>query len=200
MAFPPGFLDELRARVSLADLVGRRVRLMRRGREHSRAVPVSQREDAVLLRRRGQGVFSLLRLRRAWRRDRFCHARRQSRFYRGGRAAGRRGRDRGAAADPAGARAGAAPEDAARSAGRRGRVLRSAALGAGRGAGARVSDPARSRRGDDPAVPAGLGAGGPAGAAAGARRANSRRRCCARPGCCACRTMAAARTIISAAG
>src|SRR3954468_1853089 len=39
MAFPPGFLDELRARVSLADLVGRRVRLVRRGREHSGLCP-----------------------------------------------------------------------------------------------------------------------------------------------------------------
>ena len=36
MAFPPGFLDELRARISLADLVGRRVRLVRRG---PRALP-----------------------------------------------------------------------------------------------------------------------------------------------------------------
>ncbi|MBV8888687.1 MAG: DNA primase [Alphaproteobacteria bacterium] len=33
MAFPPGFLDELRGRVSLAALVGRRVRLTRKGRE-----------------------------------------------------------------------------------------------------------------------------------------------------------------------
>jgi DNA primase len=33
MAFPPGFLDELRSRVSLPDLVGRRVRLLRKGRE-----------------------------------------------------------------------------------------------------------------------------------------------------------------------
>src|SRR5947207_11741077 len=33
MAFPPGFLDELRSRVSLGDLVGRRVHLLRRGRE-----------------------------------------------------------------------------------------------------------------------------------------------------------------------
>ena len=33
MAFPPGFLDELRTRVALGDLVGRRVRLTRRGRE-----------------------------------------------------------------------------------------------------------------------------------------------------------------------
>jgi DNA primase len=39
MAFPPGFLDELRARVGLADLVGRRVRLIRRGREHSGLCP-----------------------------------------------------------------------------------------------------------------------------------------------------------------
>ena len=34
MAFSPQFLDELRARVTLADVVGKRVRLTRRGREH----------------------------------------------------------------------------------------------------------------------------------------------------------------------
>jgi DNA primase len=34
MAFPPGFLDELRARVSLAAVVGRRVALVKRGREY----------------------------------------------------------------------------------------------------------------------------------------------------------------------
>ncbi len=39
MAFPPGFLDELRSRVSLGELVGRRVRLVRRGREHSGLCP-----------------------------------------------------------------------------------------------------------------------------------------------------------------
>src|SRR5712675_57067 len=33
MAFPPGFLDELRAQISLVGLVGRRVRLIRKGRE-----------------------------------------------------------------------------------------------------------------------------------------------------------------------
>ncbi len=33
MAFPPHFLDELRARVSLVDLIGRRVKLQKRGRE-----------------------------------------------------------------------------------------------------------------------------------------------------------------------
>src|ERR1700722_17506338 len=39
MAFPPGFLDELRSRVSLADLAGKRVRLTRKGREHGGLCP-----------------------------------------------------------------------------------------------------------------------------------------------------------------
>ena len=39
MAFPPGFLDELRSRVSLADLVGKRVRLARKGREFGGLCP-----------------------------------------------------------------------------------------------------------------------------------------------------------------
>ena len=39
MAFPPGFLDELRGRLSLAELVGRRVRLTRRGREYGGLCP-----------------------------------------------------------------------------------------------------------------------------------------------------------------
>src|SRR5947207_8122407 len=39
MAFPPGFLDELRSRVSLGDLVGRRVRLARQGREQGGLCP-----------------------------------------------------------------------------------------------------------------------------------------------------------------
>ena len=39
MAFPPGFLDELRSRVSLAELVGKRVRLVRKGREYGGLCP-----------------------------------------------------------------------------------------------------------------------------------------------------------------
>src|SRR5436853_5656978 len=39
MAFLPGFLDELRNRVSLPDLVGRRVRLARKGREYAGLCP-----------------------------------------------------------------------------------------------------------------------------------------------------------------
>jgi len=39
MAFPPGFLDELRSRIGLAELVGRRVRLVRKGREYGGLCP-----------------------------------------------------------------------------------------------------------------------------------------------------------------
>jgi len=39
MAFPPGFLDELRSRVSLADLVGKRVKLTRKSREYGGLCP-----------------------------------------------------------------------------------------------------------------------------------------------------------------
>ena len=39
MAFPPQFLDELRARLPVSALVGRKVRLIRRGREHTGLCP-----------------------------------------------------------------------------------------------------------------------------------------------------------------
>ncbi len=39
MAFSPAFLDELRARIGLSETVGRRVRLQRRGREHTGLCP-----------------------------------------------------------------------------------------------------------------------------------------------------------------
>ena len=39
MAFTPAFLDELRARFTLSDVVGRRVRLIKRGREHTGLCP-----------------------------------------------------------------------------------------------------------------------------------------------------------------
>src|SRR6201993_3915636 len=39
MAFPPGFLDELRARVSLSGLIGHRVKLVRKGREYAGLFP-----------------------------------------------------------------------------------------------------------------------------------------------------------------
>jgi len=39
MAFPPQFLEEIRNRVSLADLIGRRTKLVKKGREHSGLCP-----------------------------------------------------------------------------------------------------------------------------------------------------------------
>jgi DNA primase len=39
MAFPPGFLDELRDRISLSGLIGRSVKLLRRGREFAGLCP-----------------------------------------------------------------------------------------------------------------------------------------------------------------
>ncbi len=39
MAFPPSFLDELRARLSLVSVIGRRVKLTRKGRDHSGLCP-----------------------------------------------------------------------------------------------------------------------------------------------------------------
>ncbi|MBM3541389.1 MAG: DNA primase, partial [Alphaproteobacteria bacterium] len=39
MAFSPAFLDEIRARIGLSETVGRRVRLQRRGREHTGLCP-----------------------------------------------------------------------------------------------------------------------------------------------------------------
>jgi DNA primase len=46
MAFPPGFLDELRSRISLADLIGRRVKLVRRGREFAGLCPFHHEKTA----------------------------------------------------------------------------------------------------------------------------------------------------------
>ncbi len=39
MAFPPHFMDELKARVSLVDLIGRRTKLVKKGREYSGLCP-----------------------------------------------------------------------------------------------------------------------------------------------------------------
>ncbi len=39
MAFPPGFLEELHSRISLAGLIGRQVKLVRRGREFAGLCP-----------------------------------------------------------------------------------------------------------------------------------------------------------------
>lgn len=39
MAIPPGFIDELRNRISVSEIVGKRVKLIKKGREHSGLCP-----------------------------------------------------------------------------------------------------------------------------------------------------------------
>src|SRR4029450_6800338 len=48
MRFPPQFLDELRARLPVSEVVGRRVRLKRAGREWKGLAPVQQENTAVV--------------------------------------------------------------------------------------------------------------------------------------------------------
>ena len=159
MAFPPGFLDELRGRISLADLVGRRVRLARRGREYGGLCPFHNEKTPSFYVVEDKGFFHCFgcgahgdAIGFVMRADNLDFIEAVERL------AGEAGLA-GAAADPAGARAGAAPEDPARGARRRRRVLRSAAVGGRRRARPRLSDAARPRRGDDPPLPPGLGAG-----------------------------------------
>ena len=52
MRFTPQFLDELRARLPASEVVGRRVKLKKAGREFKGLSPFQQEEDAVLLRQR----------------------------------------------------------------------------------------------------------------------------------------------------
>jgi DNA primase len=48
MSFPADFLDELRNRIGLADLVGRRVRLTRKDREYAGPCPFHHDKDQSL--------------------------------------------------------------------------------------------------------------------------------------------------------
>ncbi|MSO76176.1 MAG: DNA primase [Alphaproteobacteria bacterium] len=57
MAFPPQFLDELRVRVSLADLVGRRVKLVRRGREQVGLCPFHNEKTPSFTLNEDKGFF-----------------------------------------------------------------------------------------------------------------------------------------------
>jgi DNA primase len=57
MAFPPQFLDELRARVGLAALIGRRVKLTRKGREHSGLCPFHNEKSPSFTVSEEKGFF-----------------------------------------------------------------------------------------------------------------------------------------------
>ncbi|HYM31995.1 MAG TPA: DNA primase [Candidatus Cybelea sp.] len=57
MAFPPRFLDELRQRTSLAGVVGRRVRLIKRGREHVGLCPFHNEKSPSFTLSEDKGFF-----------------------------------------------------------------------------------------------------------------------------------------------
>ncbi|MCC6466849.1 MAG: DNA primase [Alphaproteobacteria bacterium] len=57
MAFPPSFLDELRARVPLASVIGRRVRLTKRGREYSGLCPFHNEKSPSFTVNEDKGFF-----------------------------------------------------------------------------------------------------------------------------------------------
>ncbi len=57
MAFPAQFIDEVRARVGLADVVGRRVKLTRRGREHSGLCPFHNEKTPSFTLNEDKGFF-----------------------------------------------------------------------------------------------------------------------------------------------
>ncbi len=57
MAFPPSFLDELRNRVSLPNLIGRRVRLTKRGKEFSGLCPFHNEKSPSFTVNEDKGFF-----------------------------------------------------------------------------------------------------------------------------------------------
>jgi DNA primase len=57
MSFPPAFLDELRARVPLAELIGRRTRLVKRGREHTGLCPFHNEKSPSFTVNEEKGFF-----------------------------------------------------------------------------------------------------------------------------------------------
>jgi DNA primase len=57
MAFPPRFLDELRERLSIAEIVGRRVKLIRRGREYIGLCPFHKEKTPSFSAVEDKGFF-----------------------------------------------------------------------------------------------------------------------------------------------
>jgi len=60
MAFPPGFLDEIRIRVSLPDVIGRKVRLIKKGREYSGLCPFHNEKSPSFTVNDEKGFFHCL--------------------------------------------------------------------------------------------------------------------------------------------
>ncbi|MDH3335080.1 MAG: DNA primase [Rhodospirillaceae bacterium] len=57
MAIPSNFLDEIRARIGLADVVGRRVRLTKKGHEHSGLCPFHKEKTPSFTLNEGKGFY-----------------------------------------------------------------------------------------------------------------------------------------------
>ncbi len=57
MSFPPAFLDQLRSRLSIAETVGRRVRLVKRGREHTGLCPFHNEKSPSFTVSEDKGFF-----------------------------------------------------------------------------------------------------------------------------------------------
>jgi len=57
MAFPPSFLEELRTRLSLVSVVGRRVKLTRKGREHTGLCPFHNEKSPSFTVNEDKGFF-----------------------------------------------------------------------------------------------------------------------------------------------
>ena len=57
MAIPSNFLDEVRARIGLSDVVGRRVRLVKKGHEHSGLCPFHKEKTPSFTVNEGKGFY-----------------------------------------------------------------------------------------------------------------------------------------------
>ena len=89
MRFSPSFLDEIRARVPVSEVVRKTREAREAGQGVARALALQRREDALLLRQRPEGLLPRLLLRQAWRRLRLSDGDGGTFLPRGGRAARR---------------------------------------------------------------------------------------------------------------
>ena len=169
MSLTPAFLDELRARTLLSALDRQDRQAHQGGPRVQGLLPVPQREDAVVLRQRRQGLLSLLRLLGAWRRDPLDDRAAGPAVHRCGQGSRPGGGHGNARAGPPVDRARRARQGASRGDGRRRRVLHRTAERHRRRGGARGAGEARRHREDRAGVRAGLFARHARAAARGAQ-------------------------------
>ncbi len=148
MRFPPQFLDELRARLPVSEVVGRRVKLKKAGREWKGLSPFNKEKTPVVLRQRPEDGVVRLFLRQERLDLRFRDADRRPYLPGSGRAAGRAGRHAAAESVERGRGARAAPPHPARRGRTRRQILRGDARRPSRRQGARLSRRPRPRSGD----------------------------------------------------